>query len=94
MEKSQCPDCRKVIGGEQHRFLGEFKISDRLVTVILNLLSIMLCICAWYTKAKILSFVRHENRTFPFSKEKCTKIAIKDYCSLGLTKIEKKWNSK
>ena len=29
MEKGQCPDCKKVIGGEQHRFLGEYKISDR-----------------------------------------------------------------
>ena len=29
MQKSQCPDCGKVIGGEQHRFLGEYKISDR-----------------------------------------------------------------
>ena len=29
MEKGHCPDCKKVIGGEQHRFLGEYKISDR-----------------------------------------------------------------
>ena len=29
MEKGQCPDCGKVIGGEQHKFLGEKKISDR-----------------------------------------------------------------
>lgn len=29
MQKGQCPDCGKVIGGEQHIFLGEYKISDR-----------------------------------------------------------------
>ena len=29
MEKSQCPDCGKVLGGEGHKFLGEYKISDR-----------------------------------------------------------------
>ena len=29
MEKGHCPDCKKVIGGEQHRFLGEYRISDR-----------------------------------------------------------------
>ena len=33
--------------------------------------------------------VRHENRTFPVNKEKCTKIAFKGYCVLDLTKIEK-----
>lgn len=29
MEKGKCPECGKVIGGEQHKFLGEKKIADR-----------------------------------------------------------------
>ena len=29
MEKGQCPECGKVIGGEQHKFLGVKKTADR-----------------------------------------------------------------
>ncbi|KAJ7339392.1 hypothetical protein OS493_005787 [Desmophyllum pertusum] len=29
MQQSTCPDCGEVLGGTQHRFLGDYKISDR-----------------------------------------------------------------
>ncbi|XP_068759451.1 E3 ubiquitin-protein ligase rnf213-alpha-like isoform X4 [Montipora capricornis] len=29
MEKTQCPDCGGVLGGEQHKFLGEYGVAER-----------------------------------------------------------------
>nr|XP_058970756.1 E3 ubiquitin-protein ligase rnf213-alpha-like [Pocillopora verrucosa] len=29
MQQGTCPDCGKVLGGEQHRFLGEWRVSEK-----------------------------------------------------------------